>query len=207
MSSRPSLIFDLDNTLIFALSPAELKAATKSGMDLGKFESVRMGEDFTIISRPGLQEFLDWVFDRFSVSVFTAASPHYGGYIVDNIILRGDEYRKKWFNTYLARPHFNESIKRFKVPKSLQLFWDTYKLSGFSADTTLLLDDLVDCAVGQNMCQTIQADYFVASDKYAEKDNFLLATVVPLLEKFLMHHRSGAGGMCLMNDIKRGAPK
>lgn len=203
VSGRPNLVFDLDNTLIFALDPDELEDADRKGVDLSLFETSNMDDEFTIVSRPRLQEFLDWVFARFRVSVFTAASNHYGAYITDNILLRGDKNRKRWFSTFLARPHFKESIDVYGIPKSLELLFERYALEGFTAQNTVLLDDLLDCAVGSNRCNVISCEYFVATDKDAHRDDFLMGKVKPLLEKFLGYHASGSGGMCLLTDIRK----
>jgi hypothetical protein len=49
---------------------------------------------YIIFERPGLQQFLTFLFKNFNVSIWTAASKDYALFIIDKIIIAGNKNRK-----------------------------------------------------------------------------------------------------------------
>ena len=86
MSKKHNLILDLDQTLISSESVNAINSdSLKKKSD---FFRVDVLDDFyKIFSRPYLQEFLDYAFKNFNVSVWTAASKDYALFIIENIII------------------------------------------------------------------------------------------------------------------------
>lgn len=133
-----NVVLDLDQTLISAESSDEYDF--KGNMSKAKkFEFHDMDGYYVVFERPGLQEFLDYLFDNFNVSIWTAASKDYALYIIDNIIIQGKSDRKlDWaFFSY----HCDISKREKDASKSLEMFWDKYKMQGYTKDNTIIVDD------------------------------------------------------------------
>ena len=90
-----NVILDLDNTIISALRPEEMKEAVdKFGQIDPSLDWIDMDTSYRIYERPGSQQFLDYIFSEYRVSVWTAASKEYAAFIVDNVILKKGRNRK-----------------------------------------------------------------------------------------------------------------
>lgn len=142
-SELQNICLDLDQTLIW--SGNEIEYNTRKYPEL-KIKAKDWPHDimddnsYTVFERPGLQDFLDFIFANFNVSVWTAASKDYALFIIKNIIYKkGKESRNlDWiFFSY----HCDISINTKKGTKDLSLLWDDYKLHGFSKDNTFIIDD------------------------------------------------------------------
>lgn len=207
---KPYIFLDLDLTLIYA-EPLEkrldeLKSnrgiskkikAFDPNFDLGKLEYgsnvsakdkkiFMMDKDYIIFLRPGLQEFLDFLFKNFTVSVWTAASKEYAIFIIQYIILLLDKNEKK----------LDPSIKR---NLDLILFYYHCKMASDSSGgyknikfliennsifqnnkNIYILDDNQDVYDTQpDMC--IKAEEFLPLKKKEVKDDFLLTKAKPIL--------------------------
>lgn len=117
--SKPNIILDLDQTLIYAepLGKDKTQKIAKLKPQIEKFTSGSlfnietltyessvslkdrnifiMDDDYIIFLRPGLQEFLDYLFKNFNVCVWTAASKDYALFIIQYIILLMDDNENK----------------------------------------------------------------------------------------------------------------
>jgi hypothetical protein len=84
-----NVVLDLDNTLISAVTREEFAKmdATRSAELTRELAWCEMDDDFVVFERPGVQPFLDYVFDNFNVAVWTAASKSYALYVIDNVVL------------------------------------------------------------------------------------------------------------------------
>ena len=83
--TKSNIILDLDQTVISAEASEELdfkKYQEKSKL----FRSDNMDGYYMVYSRPYLQEFLDYIFKNFNVSIWTAASKDYALFIIEKII-------------------------------------------------------------------------------------------------------------------------
>ena len=175
---RLNICLDLDQTLIWAGTNKEYmphkypeikkKAA---GKPFGKNNITNMDNLYTIFERPGLQEFLDFLFDNFNVSVWTAASKDYALFVIKNIIYKKNKESRKldWiFFSY----HCDISKCTKKGTKDLSLLWDDYKLDGFSKNNTFIIDDYDEVYETQRK-NCIAISPFNFTDEGSEHDSHL----------------------------------
>ena len=182
----PKLVLDLDQTLISAEADEEydFKKYQKKAL---LFDFYDMDGYYLVFARPFLQEFLDYAFANFEVSIWTAATKDYALFIIDHIILAGKSERKlDWiFFSY----HCDISEKLGKGTKDLSILWDEYHLPGFNKNNTIILDDYDEvCSTQPENC--ISAKPFFFTDKNSEKDTFL-RDLIPVLADIKKHMESG----------------
>jgi hypothetical protein len=178
-NKRPyNLILDLDQTLISAEASEELdfnKYKKKSEL----FRSDDMDGYYMVYSRPYLQEFLDYAFKNFNVTIWTAASKDYALFIIEKIILDKRPERKLDFIFFSY--HCDWSKSKNKHTKYLRMLWDTHKLEGYSEKNTIILDDYKDDV---HICQPnncVIAPPFEFMKDGSENDTFL-KDLIPQLE-------------------------
>ena len=133
------VILDLDNTCLFSLPSDEVK----NKKWYKNFITVDMDESFKVFKRPKLEEFLDWLFKNFTVSVWSSGSESYVKWIVDNIIEKNNRKLRHVLNLKDCK----KSQKKYgsRHIKNLKLLWDVYDFSDFGPYNTILIDDLEDC--------------------------------------------------------------
>lgn len=177
---KMSLLLDLDCTLINSLNFQELRKLPPEFQK--KFKYIDMKNYYRIFQRPYLQEFLDYAFSNFDVSVFTAADKDYALFIIENIILvKPNRHLKNVFYSYASE--LSEAY--FDSPKDLRLLWEVLKVKGLTPCSTILLDDLSE-VFEANPRNVIRAKKFEllkngVPDRKQLQDNFLLE-VIPKLE-------------------------
>lgn len=166
---KPNLILDLDQTIISAepLEELDLKKFSKKSK---KFNYYDMDDIYRVYSRPHLQDFLDYVFKKFNVSVWTAASKDYALSIIENVIL---EDKKRKLDYIFFNYHCKLSRKNYKYTKKLDMIWKVYKIKTFNKNNTFIIDDYKkDVHVCQpNNC--IIAPPFEFTNDKSEHDDFL----------------------------------
>lgn len=152
-TTKLNVILDLDNTIINSLEPMELKAIDPDFVSLGKtpqpteFQSKFMFADmhpyFRVFARPGLESFMDYLFEHFNVGVWTAAESEYALFIIRHFI-ETKPNRKLKFIFY--RYHVDAAEQRYGENriKDLRLLWEHYKLFNVYPCNTILIDDLID---------------------------------------------------------------
>jgi hypothetical protein len=178
-----NILLDLDQTLIAALSPDELDVK-KYSTKMEKFKYYNMDGEYTIFERPHLQEFLDFLFDKtnnFNVSIWTAASKDYALFIINNIILPKDKPNRKLDFIFFSY-HCSWSKSKKNGSKDLSMLWDIYKIPGYDAKNTIILDDYDEVKSTQPK-NCIVATPFEFHDKNSIDDSFL-KTIIPKLEKY-----------------------
>ena len=84
MTNKPNIILDLDQTLISA-EVSEEHNFKKYEMKSKLFDYKDMDGYYIVYERPGLQKFLDYLFENFNVSIWTAASKDYALFIIEKI--------------------------------------------------------------------------------------------------------------------------
>ena len=182
METRMNVLLDLDNTLINTLEEHE---RDKLPVDFqNRFEHRDMiPYGMRVFARPGLQSFLDFLFDNFNVSVFTAAEQEYALFIINNFILTkpGRKVHYMFF-----RYHVDMALQKFNGTKDLRLLFDLFNIPNFYPCNTVIIDDLEDVRVS-NPRHTIQiASFDVTRDNSVNyesvKDNDLVR-VRNILEK------------------------
>lgn len=184
------IILDIDNTLVHSINPNLVHYDW-----LKKFKTV-MSKDFCIFLRPKLEEFLDYIFSKYTVGVFSAGDSEYVNFVVKNIIENNN--RKVYFT--LCNKDFDTC--KFETGEIKSIKWVSQKFPLFTIDNTMIIDDyfLVKVSNPKNtilvnkfeICSEIKSNIEInqivsADNKYilleklynkdAEKDN--------TLEKFL----------------------
>jgi len=165
---RQNVILDLDETLIHSMDK-ERKSNSLISEYLPVFKSAEMDDDFTVFERPLLQNFLDYLFENFNVSVWTAASKNYALFIIDNFILVKPNRK---LNYIFFSHHCDLSYDETRASKSLSMLWDKWGLNEFNKDNTIIIDDNKEVYDTQpENCIRIKA--FKVENKTCLKDRYL----------------------------------
>lgn len=175
-----NIVLDLDNTLISSLSKDEETDVLKPRMKQFRWEN--MEGVYKVFERPGLQEFLDFLFDNFSVSIWTAASKSYALFIIDKFILNNMSNRK--LACILYSHHCKKSKKLTKKQKSLKILQSHFTMLNYDMNKTYIIDDHPEVYQCQPQ-NCIHIKPFNFSDRQSFKDDELLKVVKPKLEKLL----------------------
>ena len=130
---KMTVVLDIDETLIHSFEPEKYPYHDKKC----PFMMHKMGKEFFVCERPGLQPFLDWLFRTFHVVVWSAGSPEYVKYIVKEVVKKTG--RKPI--AVLTSDDCDISDKKYKERKALQRIWDDLELA-CGPQSTILIDDL-----------------------------------------------------------------
>lgn len=152
-----NVILDLDNTIINAIDSGDIM---KVPLNVG-LKYVDWPPLFRIYARPHLDNFLDFLFANFNVSVFTAADKDYALHIVNNFIYKDHPERK--LNIFFFRYHVEKSHREYKGVKDLRILWDMFQVPGFYPCNTVIIDDL-DQVAKTNPYNCIPIDAFNVVD-------------------------------------------
>lgn len=186
MAHNYNILLDLDQTIISGEDYSEF-SYEENQRKADRFKHHDMENCYMIFERPGLQQFLDFLFDNgFKVSVWTAASKSYALFIVDNVILPVDDNgNRKYPNRNLEYVFFSYhcdiSKKMGKGSKDLSILWDRMKLKGMTPKNTIILDDYIEVYETQpgNCVRVIPFEFLEHS---SHNDNFFEELQVDLLE-------------------------
>lgn len=182
-----NILLDLDQTLIAALSPEELDLK-KDKKKMSMFKHVDMDGYYTVFERPHLQKFLDYLFNNYNVSIWTAASKDYALFIIDKYILKNNPKRKLDFIFFSY--HCKWSSKHKNGTKDLSMLWDIYKIAGYNKNNTIIIDDYDEVKDTQpSNCILIKG--FEFKDQNSENDTFLLELISKLksIKRKLSHSK------------------
>jgi len=137
MSEKLNILLDLDQTLISA-EPTEDYNFKKNKSKAEKFTYHDMDGYYIVFERPGLQEFLDWLFQNYNVSVWTAASKDYALFVIDKIVLKNPGRKLDYiFFSY----HCDISKCKKNGSKDLQTLNKVFNLPNYTLKNTVILDD------------------------------------------------------------------
>ena len=163
------ILLDLDQTLIYGY-PAE-DFDFKKGMDKAKqFTFHDMEKLYIIFERPHVQEFLDYIFKNFTVSIWTAASKDYAMYVIEHVIKPKKKGRKLDYVFFSYHCDISDHLK--SGTKDLRILWEVYNISGYTPENTIIIDDYDEVHDTQPK-NCIIAPEFIFDNKNSEKDNFL----------------------------------
>ena len=177
MTEKPNIILDLDQTLISA-EPYDKYDFDKNRDRAKMFDFTNMEGYYIVFHRPHLQDFLDFVFENFNVSIWTAATKDYALYIIKNIILKDHIERKiDWvFFSY----HCGISGEMEGGTKNLKTLWNVFNLKNYNTRNTIIIDDYEEVYETQkHNCVFAKPFKFIEKDSY--QDDFL-KRLMPLLE-------------------------
>lgn len=174
------VLLDLDSTLIYSMYNQE-PMDTENYNRVKHLEHHVMDDTYTVFERPHLQEFLDYLFANFRVSIFTASNKNYCLFIVDNFI------RKKpgrHIDFIFFSYHCNISKNKYKGnnKRLLMLNRDFELGNAFPMDRMVLIDDLEDWAKDQSD-MVINIKPFDVTQPESETDVELVNMITTLSEK------------------------
>jgi len=169
--AKKNVFLDLDNTLISAEYikgfPFEKKGMREKAIQFALHD---MDGYYIVFERPGVQPFLDWLFENYIVSVWTAASKDYALFIIKQVLLT--KLNRK-LDYILCSYQCDISHKKYNGDnKNLKLIYDVFELPGYDKDNTIIIDDLNEVYECQpKNCINIKA--FEILDNGSEKDKEL----------------------------------
>ena len=163
-----NIFLDLDNTLLSAIPLEDMKWNKANKEKALCFKVHNMEDYYVIFERPGLQEFLDYLFKNYNVNVWSAASKDYVAFIIQEIILIKPERKLGYvlfsYHCDLSKKIYNKGIK------DLRLVWEYFDLPGLDPSNTLIIDDLVKVKkINKENCIDIKE--FEFEDEDSEHDN------------------------------------
>jgi hypothetical protein len=202
-SNKPIIVLDLDLTLIHAVSSSDIekkypdKSVMAAKLSSLKLHDMKEGNKsyYLVFERPGLQEFLDYLFKNFRVIVWTAATKSYAAFIIEKIILQKQERDLEYAFVHY---HCQRSKKRYGLdnPKNLVMLMDKYKIKGMKKNNTVIIDDHPDVKAKNINC--VVAPEFLALDEEtlnpilnAPNDNFLPKLTAKLNEYLEIYRKNG----------------
>lgn len=196
MDKKLRIILDLDQTLISA-EAAEDYDFKKNKNKAKKFKHHDMDGYYVVFERPGVQKFLDYLFENFIVSVWTAASKDYALFVINKVILEGHKNRK--LDYVFFSYHCGISKHKKGWSKDLSMLWDVYKVTGYTKDNTIILDDYKEVHKSQpGNC--VRAPPFEFSNENSHDDKFL-NDLKPQLDNLNTEVKGGGSVTRVMKNI------
>ena len=167
VNKKLNIILDLDQTLISA-EPSKEFSFTKNKNKVKKFNFHDMIGYYIIFERPGLQDFLDYLFKNFNVSVWTAATKEYALFVIEKVILKNSERKLEYV---FHSEHCKYSKKNARGPKDLNVLWEIYKLPGYNKKNTIIIDDLKEIfEIQKKNCINIKPFYFIEENSNTDDE-------------------------------------
>jgi TFIIF-interacting CTD phosphatase-like protein len=153
---HPLVILDLDNTCICSVEMRHLDKVKHPET----FQYIDLETYYRIYERPGLQPFLDELFLKYKVGVWTAAGFDYAKFIIDHFIISGSKNRNLEF--FMWDKHCTYSETHSTQIKDVTLLQGLYP-------KLVLLDDNADVLRQNNV---INSRNFNVLLKRAQHDDF-----------------------------------
>jgi len=175
MTDKPNLYLDLDNTLISAVDYKTYAKLSEEDKELYKEilgKPAKMDNVYMIYKRPYLDEFLDYIFKHYNVSIWTAASKNYALFIYDNVVIPDSKMNERNLNNLLFSYHCNISKKTFdkSSPKKLKLLSKIYNIN---LKNTMIIDDHPDVYTCQKLNCIRAEDFDLEESSVGLHDDFL----------------------------------
>jgi TFIIF-interacting CTD phosphatase-like protein len=208
IEQKLNIILDLDNTLLCAVPLDEVKAYPSIYDYLNRnLKWIDMGSFYRIYLRPHLDDFLDFLFDNYNVSVFTAAERDYAQFVVDKIIKPQYSHRRLDFVFY--RYHNMISLQVYNSMKDLRMLWDIYHMYYFYPWNTIIIDDF-DLVKKSNPNNCLQIKKFEVNRSTAVKEKVELINDTSLIniskKLFELRNRYEEGDLQTTFFRKEGFP-
>jgi TFIIF-interacting CTD phosphatase-like protein len=181
MRHSNNVILDLDNTLISAEAVEDFPFSSPGIRDKSvQFTLHDMDGYYIVFERPCVQEFLDWLFSNYNVSIWTAASKDYALFIIDKVVLARPNRKLDFiFFSY----HCDISKRLFsRNSKRLDLLFDVFRVDGYNSKNTIIIDDLKEVYTCQPNNAIHIHPFEILSEK-SEQDNVLLSEIKGRIEQ------------------------
>ena len=187
-----NIILDLDQTLISSELPSKI---SRFNPKINSFDYEFLDDTYVVFARPYLQDFLDFLFKNFNVSIWTAASKNYALFVIDKFILRGSRKLDFIFFSY----HCEISQRLRNEPKCISILWDVFGLRNYNESNTVIVDDNHSVFKNQT-CNCFHIKPFFFFQKNSEDDDTLL-TLVKKLKNLI--NSNGGSLLCPTNILKK----
>jgi|DEB0MinimDraft_6_1074348.scaffolds.fasta_scaffold134412_2 TFIIF-interacting CTD phosphatase-like protein len=163
--TKLNLILDLDQTLLSAEEP------NSNVNSVHNLTAHYMHGMYKIFERPGLQFFLDYIFDNFNVSIWTAASKEYAVYVIEKIIINNRPDRKIHWVLFSYHCEISNSITG--CDKDISLLWNHFNIKMFKPENTFIIDDNINIWKHQKDIVINIPGFYPLEDNH-HKDRYLL---------------------------------
>ena len=179
--AKKNVVLDLDNTLIFAeymkkFPFEDKKIRTKSI----RFELHDMDGYYIVFERPSVQLFLDRLFQKYNVSVWTAASKDYALFIVKHVILARPGRKLDYI---LFSHHCELSDSKYSDSKNLKMLSEHFGIEDYNLTNTIIIDDHPE-VYNTQPDNAIQIKVFDFMEPGSERDDEIMRTFYQLDSKF-----------------------
>lgn len=139
--SKSNVIIDLDNTIISCITNNQKNSNIISSLTSKYTSYHKLVEHNTtkyiIFERNNLKSFLDYIFENFNVSIWTAATRRYSSFVIQNVFKgRNIDYIFFDYHVDLSKKLYDQN------PKHLNLLFDTFQLPNYNINNTILIDNL-----------------------------------------------------------------
>ena len=162
------VILDLDHTLISAVEMNKLNTVH----DPKAFKYKDFANTYRIYERPYLQQFLDQLFSKYRVAVWTAAGISYANFIIKNFILTKPSRNLEFI---MWSEHCDYSEEKYDHQKKL-------KALDFIDKEVVILDDNEEVLETQGKKSVDSRDFNVEYEN-AKDDEFLLHAIDEIEKK------------------------
>lgn len=176
MRKNYNIILDIDNTLLHTIETNKHKKMNING----NYQIIR-DKDFVIYLRPGLEEFLNYLFTNYNVAIWSAGTKDYVDYIVKKVILNNSNTSQdRKIDFVFSLKHCEQSmkmnIKDENCFKNLKYIWSNKSIpvviQYYNKLNTLLIDDLYDNCKNQ-WDNVIWAEFFDVNYAWSQYDKYL----------------------------------
>jgi hypothetical protein len=139
--SKNNVILDLDNTIISCLTNNQKNSTIISSLTSKYSNYHKLIENnitkYIIFERNNLKSFLDFLFNNFNVSIWTAASRRYASFIIEKVFKdRNLDYILFDYHVDLSKKLYDNNLKH------LDLLFNTFKLPKYNINNTIIIDNL-----------------------------------------------------------------
>lgn len=186
---KKNLVLDIDNTLISTV-PKTFVSITEQNEQAIPLPYITYDDisEMIIYPRPHLQDFLDFVFEHYNISIFTAAESNYAYYIIRTLMLQDKPNRKIDF--IMTYPHYSNCYDLHGKFKYIDYI--TCKFISYTRHNTKILDDSELVAIS-NPDNIIKAEPFEVIK--INRDNTFYLNVESFTDDYLLR---------LKNNLKDG---
>lgn len=187
--SKKLVILDLDNTCICAKEYDEIKDVVYPDFYTGEnkyFDLLENEEDpnsdilYRIYPRPGLQPFLDQLFEKYQVAVWTAADLDYALFVINNFITRGNPERQLKFIMWHEHCEYSSNQNDDEQAKLLTLLSLPLHKPMYDINDMVIIDD--NELVLRQIHDSIDSQFFDVCKLNAPRDTFLPHTCLDKIE-------------------------
>ena len=181
--SIKNIILDLDNTVVSSLKCNEAnKTIINNLLNEKKTIHYKLYDNneliYVIFGRKDLYEFIDFLFEKFNVSIWTAASRCYASFVTQSI-LKKDQHCDYIFFDY----HCKLSKKLYnKQSKNLNILDKFFKLPGYNTENTIIIDDLLKICNNTVDYKYILSSYFDITKNYNPDNDTELKRIINVLK-------------------------